>query len=133
MRLNTHSTKKIPLAFSMISAGTGVEISEDYELLDVNALITRNRDGFVSFTVTGNSMVDSIRAGDLVFVDTYAQPINGSVIAACVNGLTCVKIFQQKPTGLYLVSANKTYEPRRVTSTDSFAILGVVRGSLALY
>lgn len=133
MRLNTHSTKQIPLAASMISAGAGLEISEEYDLLDINYLITNGREGFISFTVTGNSMIDSIRPGDIVFVDTWAQPTNGNIVAACVNGLTCIKIYENKPTGLYLVSANKSYEPRRVTARDSLHVYGVVRGSLALY
>ena len=133
MRLNTTSQKQIPLAFSAISAGLGAEISEDHELLDINQLVTRNREGFVSFTVTGNSMIEAIRPGDLVFVDTWKTAQSGDIIAACVNGLTCVKRMENRPQGLYLVSANSSYEPRQVTARDDLRVLGVVRGHLALY
>jgi phage repressor protein C with HTH and peptisase S24 domain len=123
----------MPISRSFISAGPAAEICDDYSMLDINYLITNGREGFLAFEVTGDSMVDHIHPGNLVFVDTHAQPLNGSVVAASVNGLTCVKIFQRQPGGLYLISANKTYKPREVTSSDSFHVLGVVRGHLAVY
>ena len=131
--LATRSRREIPFADNLIAAGAAVEIGETHTLLDVNALITRGRDGFIAFEVTGDSMVGHIHAGNIIFVDTWAEARNGDVVAATVAGLTCVKIFQQTHRGLYLVSANKDYKPREITAQDSFAVLGVVRGHLALY
>ena len=133
MQLKPHSARTIPMATSMISAGLATEIVEDFQMLDINELVTKGRDGFVSFEVTGDSMVDNIHPGYLVFVDSWAEPKNGDIIASSVNGLTCIKIFQHSPHGLFLVSTNKNYLPRQVTAGDSFRVLGVVRGHLALY
>jgi DNA polymerase V len=127
------SHRKIPLAISLLSAGVAVEVSDDFELLDVNDLICRGRDGFVAFMVTGDSMVDFIHPGYLVFVDTYCEPKNGDIIVAAVDGKNCVKYFQHKGNGLYLVSQNPNYKPVRVCESDDFTVVGVVRGHLAIY
>lgn len=131
--LAVNSQRKIPLAQSFISAGPAVEIGDDYALLDVNEHITRGREGFVAFVVTGDSMVDHIHPDNLVFVDTNVEARNGDIVAADVNGLTCIKIFRHSMRGLYLVSKNADYQPRQITAKDSFHILGVVRGHLAMY
>lgn len=133
MKLSTHSVRQLPLAFSLISAGSAAEVVEDHQFLDVNDLITKGRDGFVAFEVTGDSMVDTIHPGYIVFVDTWAEPKNGDIVASVVNGLTCIKIFRRARGNLYLVPANPEYEPRRITAQDNFWVLGVVRSHLAVY
>lgn len=133
MNLKTHSTRNTPLAYSWISAGAGADIGEDYRLLDINELVTNGREGFAAYEVTGNSMVDHIQPGNLVFVDTWAEPKNGDIIASSVNGDTCVKIFQSGTRGLFLISSNKAYTPREITSNDQFHVLGVIRGHLGLH
>lgn len=133
MQLPTHSARRMPFALSLISAGPMAEIVDDYKFLDVNELITRGREGFVAFEVTGDSMVDHIHPGNLVFIDTWAQPKNGDIVASSVNGLTCVKRFQHSHKGLYLISANTEYQPREITANDNFHVLGVVKAHLALH
>lgn len=131
--MSTHSKHKIPLAVSSIAAGPAAWIGEDSTLLDVSQLITKGREGYLAFRVTGRSMTDRIQPGDFVFVDTYKEPRNGDLVAAEYNGLTCVKIFQSSRNGLYLISSNKEYPPRKIVAEDGLRILGVVRGHLALY
>lgn len=132
MILTQHSRQQIPLALSMIAAGPAIEVTEDFNLLDVNELITGGREGYLAFEVTGNSM-PPIEPGYIVFVDSWRQPKNGDVIATEVNGLICIKQFKQERRGLFLVSANREYEPRQITERDRFRILGVVRGHLGLH
>lgn len=132
MRLNTHANKPIPMALSMIAAGPAAEIVEDYDLLDVNALVTRGREGFSAFEITGHSDAPHMLPGYIVFVDTWAEPRNGQMIAAVVNGLVCIKKFQHSHNGLRLVSRNPQYAPVEITPRDNFHVLGVVRGHLAL-
>lgn len=131
--LNTTSARKMPLALSMLSAGPLVEMSEDHELLDINELITGGRDGFAAYIVTGESMVDEIRPGQMIFVDTWAEPVNKDIVVSCVNGLINVKIFQRRSRNLYLVPKNPTYATQAVKHTDDFHILGVVKGHMRIY
>lgn len=132
-RLATTSHQKIPLALNKIAAGPAAEIGEDFTLLDLNLLITKGREGFVAFEVTGDSNHPDIQSGYIVFVDTWAEPRNGDYVASTVNGLTCIKKFSIAGRSLRLVSTNQKYPPREVTAADTFSVLGVVRGHLAVY
>ena len=128
-----YSRKRTPLATSMLSAGPAFEVSDDHQMIDIAELVTNGREGFVAFIVDGDSMVDEIRPGSIVFVDTWAEPRNGDIVATVVNGCNSVKIFQRDTHGLHLVPKNPEHPPRTVQPTDALHILGVVRGSLFLF
>lgn len=133
MTLHSHSTRKMPLSLSTIAAGPTSEVVDDFELLDLNEVITHGREGFIAFEVTGDSMVAEIHPGNLIFVDSWAAPENGDIVAASVNGQTCVKFFKRTNQRLYLVPANSSYPSREITQKDNFRVLGVVKGHLAVY
>jgi DNA polymerase V len=130
MKLASHSHLCMPIALSLIEAGPGSHIDEDYELLDINTLITNGKEGFVCFEVTGDSMVELIPPESLIFVDLRAVPRNGDIIAVSVNGRTNVKILEQNLQGLYLVSSNEDHPPVQIRQEDHFQILGVVKAHL---
>lgn len=131
-QLQPNSQFPIPMAMYRISAGYGADAIEGQHLLDINEMITGGREGFVAYEVTGDSMVDRIQPGNIIFVDTWAQPSNGQIVAAFINGLVCVKVFQRSRRGLYLVSSNAAYKPKEIHATDAFHVLGVIRGNLAV-
>lgn len=125
--MKSHSDHKIPLSLSLLSAGDGFEISDDYEFIDIGEMITGGRPGTTrAYLVTGDSMLEHIRPGDIVFVDTMAEPRNGDTVVSCVNGQNNVKIFWRDGPDLYLVPRNGKHRPRQITAADSFHILGVV-------
>lgn len=127
-----HSRSKIAFTRSLTSAGDSLTVDvEDTELLDINALITGGKETFVACSVDGNSMVDLIQPGDIVFVDTAAEVRNGSIILAIVNGYNYVKIYKAPLT---LVSANDDYEPTEVRPPkDTMHIVGVVTGAVRTF
>lgn len=127
------SRKRIPLATSLLSAGEAFEVSDDHQMLDVAELVTHGREGFVAFVVTGDSMVDDISPGGIVFVDTWASPQNGDIVATSINGETGVKMFENSPVGLFLIPKNGNYPRRQIKPTDAIHVLGVVKGHLKLY
>jgi DNA polymerase V len=127
------SSQRIPLALTPIQAGPAAEVGEDYCLLDVNAYITKGREGFVAFEITGDSDVPYICPGYIAFVDTWTEPRHGHIVVAVINGLTCVKKFEHTSRRLRLVSRNEQYQPREITVGDQFHIVGVVAGHLAVY
>jgi phage repressor protein C with HTH and peptisase S24 domain len=131
--LKPNSTKSMPLALSPLSAGDAAESSDDYELVDMNEMFTGGKEGYALYPVTGDSMVDEIRPGYLVIVDTFAVPCNGDIVASTVGGKLNVKILDKNPNGLFLVSKNKKYQPRRITERDCFQVIGVVVGHIAFH
>lgn len=127
------SGKRIPLAYSLLSAGAAIEITDDgYALLDVNALLTGGREGCIAFVVTGDSMREDILPGYIVFIDTLSEPRNGDTVAINVNGQNCIKVFEHKQ-GLRLVPKNGDYPTYEVQPSDATHVLGVVRGHVAVY
>lgn len=131
--LSPHSHKMIPLGTSAVSAGPAAWVADGYALIDVNDLITKGREGFLAVEVTGTSDVPYICPGYMAFVDTWAEPRNGSMVLALINGLACIKKFEHTERRLRLVSRNKEYKPVEITPRDDFHILGVVKGHLAVY
>jgi hypothetical protein len=121
---------KIPFAHLPLSAGNGAFAGSGFDELDANSLLSGgNPKHCLAFTVTGDSCVPTIPNGSIVVVNRYLQPTNGSIIAASVDGLNHIKVFEQKgSTGLRLVSPNEHYEPREIREQDDFHLLGVVTG-----
>lgn len=131
--LMPHSHQQMPLAHSLLSAGQAAEVYDDgYTLLDINALITGGREGFLAFIITGDSMREDILPGSVVFIDPYREPKNGDTVAVTINGQNCIKIFERSER-LYLVPRNVEYEPQEVRSSDELYILGVVKAHLAVH
>lgn len=131
--VSASSKRRIPLALSLLSAGSAIEIAEDFDLLDINEMITKGRDGFIAFVVTGDSMVPDIRPGYIVFVDSWSEPQNGDIVVSCVNDRINVKKFLRRPGELFLVPSNGRHHAHRIRAEDDFKIVGVVRGHLAVY
>lgn len=129
----TTSQTKIPLATSLLSAGATAEVCDDYALLDVNQLLTGNRDGCLALIVTGDSMRGDILPGYIVIIDPNQEPQNGDTVVVSINGETCIKIFQQHERKLFLVPKNDEYPVREVQPTDYLHILGKVTGHVAVY
>lgn len=106
--------------------------TEECAALDLNAVVTGGRDGFAAYVVSGDSMPE-IPHGSLIFVDTWAEGRNGSVIAAEVNGQICVKKFERSERRLRLVSTNDIYPPREIMHNEIFRVLGVVKAHLVFH
>ena len=128
-----YSKNTTPLALSSLSAGRGAEIAGDYDDLDVNELITKGKDYFVAYPITGDSMVPTIPSGSVVFVDPMALPQSGQPVVCRLNGLYSVKYFRRSGPRLYLVPANGDYETREVFERDDFEVMGVVKANLQLW
>lgn len=128
--LTAVSKFKIPFKASFSPAGKPLGTWDGYEMLDVNELITKGKDGIVAYKVTGDSTLEEIRRDYLIFVDTASRPKNGDIVAASVNGIINVKRFKKEPDGLFLVSAK---HPRQIANKDAFQILGVVVNFLGFF
>lgn len=122
----SHSRSTIPLAHSSLSAGAGAEISEGFDLIDINEMVTGGQEHFRMFRINGDSMVPSIPSGAWVVVDPLAEPRNGQPVVAMLNGQYCVKRFEIGRRGLALVSPNASYLRYPVSPSDEFEIVGVV-------
>ncbi len=74
--------------------------SDDYELLDVNELVTGGREGFIAYKVTGTSDADFIKSRYIVFATAFLEPQRNELIVYRIDGKNCVSRFEGiKPAG----------------------------------
>ncbi len=124
---------KVPI-LGQVSAGPGLLAAENVEdtlTLPRNFLRYHSGDVF-GLKVKGDSMMDAgILEGDLVLVRMQKTAEEGEIVVSLLGEEATVKYFQKRPDGVYLVSANPAYAPRKVAG--DFQILGKVVSMMRSY
>jgi repressor LexA len=124
---------RVPILGS-VSAGPGLLATENVEdtlTLPRNFLRYGNGEVF-GLKVKGDSMIGAgILEGDLVMVRQQRTALDGEIVVALLGEEATVKYFERRPDGIYLISANPAYPPRKVG--EDFAILGKVVSMLRQY
>jgi repressor LexA len=124
---------RVPV-LGMVSAGPGLLAAENVEdTLTLPRNFLRYGTGEVfGLKVKGDSMIGAgILEGDLVMVRQQRTALQGEIVVALLGEEATVKYFQRRPDGIFLVSANPAYPPRKVG--EDFAILGRVISLLRQY
>ena len=104
----------LPLALSRVQAGFPSPADEYVEArLDLNELLIRRPAATFFLRVRGDSMTGAgIRDGDLLVVDRAAEPRDGGVVVASIDGQLTVKTLRRPAAGgLRLEAANNGYPP----------------------
>ena len=124
---------KVPI-LGAVSAGPGLLAQENVEdtlTLPRNFLRYQSGDVF-GLKVKGDSMMGAgILEGDLVLVRMQKTAEEGEIVVSLLGEEATVKYFQRRADGIYLVSANPAYAPRKVG--DDFQILGKVVSLMRTY
>jgi repressor LexA len=124
---------KVPVLGS-VSAGPGLLAEENVEdtlTLPRNFLRYQSGDVF-GLKVKGDSMMGAgILEGDLVLVRMQKTAEEGEIVVSLLGEEATVKYFQRRPDGIYLISANPAYAPRKVG--EDFQILGKVVSLMRTY
>jgi repressor LexA len=124
---------KVPV-LGAISAGPGLLAEENIEdTLTLPRNFLRYQTGEVfGLKVKGDSMIGAgILEGDLVMVRQQRTALEGEIVVALLGEEATVKYFQRRSDGIYLVSANPAYPPRKVG--EDFSIMGKVVNLLRQY
>ncbi len=122
----------IPM-LGVIKAGSPIpaDIQPD-RYLNLHLLFENISSATYALTISGDSMIDAgIVEGDVVIIDKEKQPVNGDVVAACVDGEWTVKYFQHKDGIVSLLPANEEYKP--IYPQISLEIGGVVISVIRQY
>ena len=94
--------------------------------------ITANPDFLFTARVKGDSMEDTIKEGEIVFIDTQDKNIvNGEIYALRYNGdKATVKRVKKFESHIELIPENKKYDTQIITAEhkDEFEIIGKVLG-----
>jgi len=124
---------KVPV-LGAVSAGPGLLAAENVEdTLTLPRNFLRYAQGEVfGLKVKGDSMIGAgILEGDMVMVRQQRTAQEGDIVVALLGEEATVKHFQRRDDGIYLISANPAYPPRKVG--EDFHILGKVVSLLRQY
>ena len=125
------SDTEIPLASSGVKAGFPSPAG-DYieESIDLNKHVIKNRSATFYARVDGSSMEPILRDGDLIVIDRSLSPSASDIVLCYIDGEFTVKTVQKTPNAIYLVPANKAYDPIEVNPNNDFIIWGVITYSI---
>jgi repressor LexA len=105
------------------------------ELLDTITLeeyLMPNKAATKILRVKGDSMIEAgIMPGDQALVEFGAQPRNGNIVIAEVDGGWTMKYFQKRGNEITLIPANKKYKP--IIPKEELRITAVVRSIIRKY
>ncbi len=90
-------------------------------------IIGISRDDLIICKVDGYSMQGKIDAGDTLFVDTSAEPINGNIVIAELDSNMLVKRFHKENGTVQLLSDNPIFPPININDYSTFRVYGVVK------
>jgi DNA polymerase V len=118
----------IPVYTNTVPAGFPSP-AEDHMDLDLNLheYLVQHPSATFCVRVVGESMIDAgIHSGDVMVVDRALEPQNNNIVLAVLNGEFTVKRIKKNRTDLYLVPANESFKPIKITETMNFQVWGVV-------
>ena len=122
----------LPLLSTRVCAGFPSPADDHQEgPIDLVAELIRNEPATFLFRATGQSMRERfVRDGDLLIMDRSLTPKSGDVVAATLNGDSCIKFFCREGNRMWLESANPDYPPIEVGPDAELVIEGVLTWSL---
>lgn len=123
--------KKLPnLMLNTVKAGfPSVSESECEYPLDLNELMVKNAPSTFFVRVDGDSMQPAgIFENDILVVDRSLDPVDKSIVIACVNNEFTVKYFRRQNGKVWLQAANKNYGDIHFSGLMELKIFGVVTG-----
>jgi DNA polymerase V len=122
----------LPLADGGIKAGFPSP-AQDFldQAIDLNKELVRHPASTFYGRVRGDSMEDAgIYDGDILVIDKSLEPRDGDVAVCFVDGEFTIKHIRMEENLIWLVPANKHYQPIKVTQENEFLIWGIVTYSI---
>ena len=123
---------ELPLIEGGISAGFPSPAADFLDTtIDLNKyLIKSPATTFIAFT-DGVSMIDSgIGHKDLLIIDKSLEPTDGKIAVCILDGEFVLKRLKVNKDGIWLMPANKNYQPTKITEYNDFEIWGIVTFSI---
>ncbi|WP_248850024.1 LexA family protein [Thiomicrospira microaerophila] len=97
------------------------------QTIDLNTHFIKKPETTFLVKVQGDSMKKAgIYPGDLLAVDRSAEPKDGKIVIAAIDGEMTVKRLSVKSTGTWLMPENDRYDPIPVREGSDLVIWGVV-------
>jgi DNA polymerase V len=127
MAIKENENFELPLYANKVSAGFPSPADDYLECkLDLNTHLIKHPAATFFVRVSGDSMQSAgINHGDMLIVDKSIEPVDGKIVVAAIDGELTVKRLSKKSGKIYLLPANKNYNPIVIQDQD-LIIWGVV-------
>lgn len=131
-KTDTSSELPLPIADEGIRAGFPSPAQDFMDLsIDLNKELVRHPSSTFYGRVRGDSMHDTgVTDGDILVIDKSLEPHDGDMAVCFVDGDFTIKYIQIEKDIVWLVPANKKYEPIKITGDNDFLIWGIVTYSI---
>jgi DNA polymerase V len=95
--------------------------------IDLNKQLIKHPSATFYGRVKGQSMKDlGIHDGDLLVIDKSLEPVNGKIAICYIDGEFTIKTIKLDTDCCWLMPANESYRPIKVTADNNFLIWGIV-------
>lgn len=129
--LTQESKQLIDSLIGHVPAGEPMELSSEFEYLDLNYLVTKGIERPLLIKIDGQSMIPEVAHGDWLLIAVGKMPDPRDIILAYLNGGYTLKRWmlndRRGRCGLFLVPANGILPDREITEDDDYDIVGVVK------
>lgn len=122
----------LPIADGGIKAGFPSPAQDFMDLsIDLNKELVKHPSSTFYGRVKGDSMIDAgIYDGDILIIDKSLYPKDGDMAVCFIDGEFTIKYIQIEEKVIWLIPANKNYQPIKVTEENDFLIWGIVTFSI---
>jgi len=129
---NISTILPLPLVDGGIAAGFPSPAQDYIDLkIDLNKELISNPSSTFYGRVKGSSMkVAGIVDGDILVIDKSIEPQDGDTAVCFIDGEFTLKYIKIQPDAVYLIPANPSFKPIKVTEENNFCIWGVVTYSI---
>ena len=134
--LSPHASAGATPFFSCVAAAGFPSPAEDYleQPLDFNALLVENPSATFAVRIAGESMTGAgLFPGDIAIVNRAANPVNGNIILALVDGEFTVKRYRKKGRQIYLQAENPAFADLQIHDETHFEIWGVIAHAIRVF
>lgn len=131
-KTDTSSELPLPIADEGIRAGFPSPAQDFMDLsIDLNKELVRHPSSTFYGRVRGDSMHDAgVTDGDILVIDKSLEPHDGDMAVCFVDGDFTIKYIRIEKDIVWLIPANKKYEPIKITGDNDFLIWGIVTYSI---
>lgn len=131
-RAEVNTELLLPIADEGIKAGFPSPAQDFMDLaIDLNKELVRHPASTFYGRVRGDSMQDAgVYDGDILIIDKSLEPRNGDMAVCFVDGEFTVKYIKIEKDIVWLIPANDSYSPIKITEDNDFLIWGIVTYSI---
>ena len=131
-KADTKSSVELPFVDEGIRAGFPSPAQDYLDLsIDLNNELIKHPSTTFYGRVKGDSLIEAdIHEGYILIIDKSLEPREGDLAVCCVDGEFTLKYIKIEQDVVWLIPANKDFQPIKVTAGNEFVIWGIVTYSI---